>query len=339
MKFKFLIPALLSFSTCFAAMPGKEMRFDQNLPENIVINNRILLKINGTPVTVMDVVKKMDMLFYRQYPDLSNSTLARYQFYTAAWRSILGAVVDEALIETDAKEKNIEITDGEVREELEKLFGPDVVLNLDKAEMSLEEAFKLLKTELIVQRMNAIMVRSKAMTEVPPMRVKELYEKKLTDNPPQNKWVYQILSVRGDDREKVAQEAFRLINEQKMPFEAIVQQLQSETANLSISEEYSREEGSLSLAHKAILSTLSSGACSVPSEREGVTRLFCLKQFEEGHPSSFNEQANQLRQELVQEASARLNKAYREKLRNYYGLTDAYLNAMVPQDLEPFALR
>lgn len=339
MNFKFLIPAMLSFAACYAAMPGNDVRFDQSIPENIVINNRILLKINGKPITVMDVVKKMDMLFYRQYPEMAESNTARFQFYSAAWRTILGSVVDEALIEADAKEKKIEITDGEVREELERLFGPDVVLNLDKAGMSLEEAFEILKTELIVQRMNMIMVRSKAMTEVPPMRVKERYEQMLRDQPPQNTWVYQVLSVRGEDHEKVAQEAFRLISEQKVPFENVISQLQSETATLSLSEEYSREERSLALAHKAILQTLSAGACSSPITKDDVTRLFCLKSFETARPALFNDLADKLKSELVQEASARLNRTYREKLRDYYGLTEDYLNAMVPDDLEPFALR
>ena len=127
----------------------------------------------GKAISVMDVVRKMDLLFYRQYPDLASSAMARYQFYTSGWRSVLGAVIDDYLIVADAEEKEITVNDGEVREELEKMFGPDVVLNLDQLGMTLEEAFDLLKTELTVQRMTAIMVRSKAITDVHPLSVRK----------------------------------------------------------------------------------------------------------------------------------------------------------------------
>lgn len=344
MKFKFLIPALFSCSISFclpsiSGMPGMEGGYDQNYPENLVINNRILLKVNGKTVTVMDVVKKMDILFYRQFPDLKESNLARFQFYSAAWRNVLAAVVDDALIMADAKEKEVVISDGEVREELEKLFGPDVVINIDKLGMSLEEAFELLKTELIVQRMNGMMVRSKAMTEVHPKLVRERYEKMMHDSPPQSTWVYQVLSVKGDDHERVAEEAHRLIAEQKIPFESVIEHLQTEGATLSLSEEYSRDERSLALAHKAILKTLSAGMCSAPTTKENISRLFYLKRFEEGHLAMFNEVAEKYRAELMQESMARHNKIYREKLRAHYGLTEDYLSSMVPEKLEPFAMK
>ena len=163
MKSKFLLACLgIVFSTVSASSPpvdfNSNFSFDQNYPENIIINNRILLKINGKAITVIDVVRKMDLLFYRQYENLASSAIARYQFYNTGWRTVLGMVIDDYLIMADAEEKQIKVNDGEVREELQRLFGPDVVLNVDKLGMTLEEAFELIKTELIVQRMTSMMV-------------------------------------------------------------------------------------------------------------------------------------------------------------------------------------
>lgn len=334
---KKLIFIYLTLISPLIATPSMDFAFDQS--ENLVINNRILLKINGKPISVMDVVRKMDLLFYRQFPDLASSMMARYQFYMNAWRTVLGAVIDDHLIMADAEEKKVEINDGEVREELEILFGPDVVLNLDKMGMTLEEAFNLLKTELIVQRMTGMMVRSKSMTEVHPKRVRKRYEKVLAENPPQNYMVYQIVSIRGPEHEKVAQEAHRLISEQKVPFSEIATHLEDENIEISVSEEYRQAEQNLSLAYKAILETLSIGVTSTPVSNKTVSRLFCLKEVEKVKPESFRNMEDELKKELSQEAFARYNQEYREKLRKHYGITDKYLRTLIPDKFQPFALR
>lgn len=322
-----------------AAAPIPDLAFDQQFPENLVINNRILLKINGKAITVMDVVRKMDLLFYRQYPEYASSTAARYQFYTQGWRSILAAVIDDQLIMADAEEKEITLNDGEVREELEQLFGPDVVINLDNLGMTLEEAFELIRVELTVQRMTSIMVRSRAVCEVYPTIVKERYEKILQENPPQNYWVYQILSVRGDKHDTVAQEAYRLVEEQKIPFGELASAIQAEGIELAYSEEFHQKEQDLSRSYRSVLENLALGVVSAPLTNQKVSRLFCLKAIEQKGPPTFNEVAEDLKRELTQEAVARHNVEYRQKLRKHYGLTDHYISTVIPDNLQPFDLR
>lgn len=335
----------LAFSIGYAApgamTPGFEYSFDQSYPENLVINNRILLKINGKPITVMDVVRKMDLLFYRQYPDLASSQVARYQFYTNAWRSLLAATIDDQLIMADAEEKKVEVNDGEVREELEKLFGPDVVLNLDKMGLTLQEAFDLLKTELTVQRMTAIMVRSKAMPEVNPKNIRERYESFLKENPPQDFWVYQILSIRGKGHETVAQELHRMMEEEKIPFEQVVSVFgkQDPQVEFTYSDEFIQKDKDLSLAYKAVLEALSAGSSSAPVFKKDLSRIFCLKEVKKEEGGVFKEKEEELKADLLQEAMSRHNMAYRTKLREHYGLTEEYLNQVIPEDLHPFALK
>src|ERR1700733_15248143 len=64
----------------------------------IVVNNRIIAKINGKPISVMDLMKKMDILFYRQYPQYASLVMARYQFYQANWSYVLSEMIDKELI-------------------------------------------------------------------------------------------------------------------------------------------------------------------------------------------------------------------------------------------------
>lgn len=345
MKSKFLLACLgIVFSTVSASSPpvdfNSNFSFDQNYPENIIINNRILLKINGKAITVIDVVRKMDLLFYRQYENLASSAIARYQFYNTGWRTVLGMVIDDYLIMADAEEKQIKVNDGEVREELQRLFGPDVVLNVDKLGMTLEEAFELIKTELIVQRMTSMMVRSKAMTEVYPLSVKQRYEKVLAQNPIQDVWLYHILSVRGVGHEAVAAEAYRLINEQGLSYEETIARLKTDQVELTFSDVYTQKEKELSTAYKAVLASLQpGGATSKPITNKTVSRLFCLKGIEKEGSRSFNEMAEELKKELTMEAMEKHNAEYRSKLRSHYGMTEKYLSHIIPNDLQPFAMR
>ncbi len=307
--------------------------------QDLVINNRVLVRINAKPITVMDVVRKMDLFFYRQYPELATSPVARYQFYGSAWETMLTALIDDYLIVADAEEKGVVISEGEIREELENLFGPDVVFNLDGMGLSLAEATEMLKMELTVQRMNMMMVRARAMTDVKPKEVRARYEQMLKDNPPQNSWVYRVLSIRGDEHERVAQEASKLLNEQKLPFEEIVATLSTPDIEISVSDDYQREEGSISLGHMAVLQTLSAGAYSAPLSKDSVSRIFCLGDYQEGESTPFNDIAEKIRSEIVQEVSGKFNEEYRMKLRVHYGMTDQYLSEVVPEGYAPFALR
>lgn len=334
---KWLLFASLATLYLQAAPPASPSLFEQE--QHLDINNRILLKINGKPISVMDVVRKMDLIFYRQYPELASSAVARYQFFSQGWDTVLAAVIDDHLIVADAEEKKIEVTEGEVREELEKLFGPDVVMNLDKLGMTLREAMDMLKMELIVQRMNSMMVRSKAMMEVYPKQVKARYEELMQQNPPQSQWIYKVLSIRGEEHQTVANEAYRLLNEQKLPFEEVAAALFSSTAQISLSDSYSREENAISLGHKAILQTLSVGGYSAPISSDSVSRIFCLQEYKSGERAPFNDLAEQIRIDLMQEIAAKYNDTYRQKLRTHYGMTDAYLSKMIPENFVPFALR
>src|SRR3989344_4181227 len=81
----------------------------------IAIHNTILAKAQGTTISVLDVKKKLDLLFHKNYPHLAQSNQARCQFYEASWRHVLMEMVDHQLILADAAARDVKVTDGEVR--------------------------------------------------------------------------------------------------------------------------------------------------------------------------------------------------------------------------------
>lgn len=326
--------------------------FGSSEPQEILVNNRVLVKIDGKAISLVDVVHKMDYLFYRQFPHLASSLMARYQFYTINWRHMLSSVLDDHLIMQDAKEKKVdeEIKDGDIRETMEELFGPEVVISLDKMGLSYDEAWELVKTDLTVQQMNQMMVRSRAQHEVSPKRVKKHYDSVIKEQPVEDKWVYQTLTIESKDEEKgktVAEKALALLSEEKKTLAelpAVLGQGDEEIV-IRISEEFSRKEKELSPAHKAILQTLAVGTHSAPvlqsSKKDGVMayRIFYLKESEKGKQVPLQELEAKISQEILSKAMARHGDAYVQKLRKHYGITEAYLKAMIPENFEPFVLR
>lgn len=331
---KKFLPFLLSIPLMAAELqPGVD--FAMTPDEHIVIQNRVLLKINSKPLSVMDVVRKMDLIFYQQYPNLVHSEPMRFQFYQANWQTILSAMIDDQLILADAKDKKIDASDGEVRETMEKVFGQDPVLKLNELGVSHEEAYEMLKTDLIVQKLTGGMVHAKALTGVNPKKMKQLYEKMQREHPPQDLYRYQVLSFRGAEAQLRAGQAHQQILSGELRFEQVADMYE----DVSLSEEYRRTEKEISSAHKKVLSAMAVGAVSLPVQRKDVCYLFQLKAVEKDQLPPFNQMEKELKSRVLEQEILEYNTKYRTWLRKRYGLSDKHLSQLIPDDLQPFALR
>ena len=81
----------------------------------ILVNNRILASVNGKNISVVDVMKKMDVYIARAYPEYADSNVHRHQFFIQNWRQTLDQLIDNELIMADAEKLEIKITDAEIR--------------------------------------------------------------------------------------------------------------------------------------------------------------------------------------------------------------------------------
>ncbi|MCH9610827.1 MAG: hypothetical protein S4CHLAM81_10340 [Chlamydiales bacterium] len=331
---KKLLPLLLA-AQLFAIdlQPGSDVSMTPD--EHIVIQNRVLLKINGKALSVMDVVRKMDMIFFQQYPNLVGSTQMRYQFYQANWNTILAAMIDDQLIVADAKDKRVTASDGEIRESMERIFGQDTVIKLDELGVTHEEAYEMVRTDLIVQKLTGGMVHAKALTGVNPKKMRQLYEKMQRENPPQDLYRYQVLSFRGELAQEHAKKAHELLTSGEVAFALVPDHVEG----ASLSQEYSRNEKDISKAHKQVLSAMEVGAVSPPVQRKNVCYLFQLADVERQELPAFAEMEVELKNRVLQEEIIAYNEKYRTWLRKRFGLTDKHLSSLVPDDLQPFALR
>jgi hypothetical protein len=333
------------------ANPMPAPSFEGN--QKIGVQNSILTQVNGSAISIMDVKKKLDLAFHQSYPHLAESTAARFQFYQGSWRRAFLEMVDNELILADAEDKEIKVTEGEVREEMENRFGPNVMSTLDKVGVSYDEAWKMVKNEMIVQRMAWYYINSKALQNVTPQDLRQAYHFYLKENPSYQEWTYRVISIRHENLQMIkpiAEEVHQFLVENKQSPESIGLQLKEiEIANanctIQVSPEYTTKDLELSTAHRAALAALAPGEYGEPNiqtsriEKKTIARIFYLSQ-KEDHPAlSFEQMAQKLKQDLLQKAVASEGDRYLGKLRKHYGYDANHLKESVPDTLNPFSIQ
>lgn len=320
----------------------------------ITVNNRILAKANGKPISVIDLMKKMDMLFYRQYPQYTSSSVARYQFYLANWKNVLSEMIDKELIVADAAESKLTVSAGDVRQEMETLFGPNIITNLDKVGLTFEEAYEMVLADITIRRMMYFRVQSKAITQATPQKIREYYTKIEKDIIRDNEWVYRVVSIRHKDPTKAAdaaQTVQMLLKEDKVPFDEVAAKFKEVTPQgprqptVTVSEEFHTKEKELSDVFKKTLLTLTPDTYSIPTAQKSradnstLVRIFYLKEMVPGGPIPFKELEAKIKEQLVEEAMEKESKAYLTKLRLHFDTQDNLIQELVSSDYQPFVLK
>jgi SurA N-terminal domain len=320
----------------------------------IIVNNRIVAKVNGKAISVMDLMKKMDILFYRQFPQYASSSAARYQFYQANWSYVLSEMIDKELILADAEEAKLVVSAGDIRQEIESLFGPNLIENLDIAGLTLDEASKMILADIIIRRMMYIRVQAKAINQVTPSLIRKYYDDVAKENIRDNEWVYSLVSIRHRDSTKAAEMANRvhhLLSEEQVALPKLDEKL-SETAvqkakapTVSISEEFHIKEKELSDPFKQILLQLTPGSYSAPiaqksrADNSMIYRIFYLKEMIQGGVVPFNELESKIKDRLLEEAIAKETEAYILRLRRHFDVRESELQEILSSEYQPFFLK
>lgn len=342
----YYLSILLCFFS-FALQAAGPIPFSEG--NKINVQNSILAKVNGTTISMIDVKKKMDLLFHQNYAHLESSSQARYQFYETSWRHVLMEMVDHELILADAADREIKVTDAEVREELERRFGPNVMGTLDKVGLTYEEAWRLLKNDLVVQRMTWWFVHSRALEAVKPQEIRQAFKVHLKEHPGETEWHYRVLTIRGEDLPAKATDFALKVQEWNQSPESLQLHLKTfeEThpgVSVALSPEYAAKDRELSDAHREALLPLSPGVYSSPlfqksRDKKEVCRIFYLSQKTDHPAPTFEEVAPVLKHELLQKASVEVSKNYLEKLRKQYRFDAAHLEESLPSDFKPFSIQ
>jgi len=258
-------------------------------------------------------------------------------------------MIDTELILADAEIKEIKISSGDVREEIEYRYGPNIMSRLDELGLTYEEAREMVQNEMIVRQMNWYKVQAKAQQSVTPQDIKEAYKKFISEHPPTEELTYQILSIRGNNCETFSKKVHEILFEMKDIQKAYEELSHSpdcpEGATLQLSEEFKVDAKSLSNAYFEILKPLLPGQYSLPifqvsrADGKSLFRIFYLQDRVFHTPPSFQEMFATLSGELLQKSLEKENTLYITKLRSRHGFDEKFLKAMIPSDFKPFSLK
>ena len=208
---KYTLIACFSFLILAPLANADSAPFLQDKNQQLIIHNRILTKVNNKTISILDVVKKMDVFFSKQYPQYAHSPAAKHQYFSSQWKDMLLQMVDQELILADAEKLDLKITDSEIRETLHDKFGPNLMDSLDSLGLSYEEAKSMIHSEIVVQRMTWFKVHSKALNSVNVQDVKKAFASYCEKNPTKDLWEYEVLSVKAQTEEiahQIANKAF-----------------------------------------------------------------------------------------------------------------------------------
>lgn len=327
------------------------LAFSHEKEPEILVQNRILATVNGKNISVYDVMKKMDVFLARNYPEEAKSNVSRLQFFNQSWRTVLNQLVDNELILADSERLEIKIPDAKIRETIHERFGPNVMASMDELEITLDEAWKMIYTEMAVQQVSWYRVYKKAQDQTGPEDIKASFKQYLVTNPPKEEWKYQVLSIRAKTEQLgsvFAQKAQALIRNEPLPFESLAKILQESnednTATITLSDEYSVESKDLSESHKTVLCNLSEGDYSEPisqvsrHDNSNVHRIFYLTKHTVEEAPSFDSMTDQLLDDLVQKEITALMPPYLAKLRKQFNFDAKSLDS-IPADFQPFSMR
>lgn len=322
------------------------------LQPSLVVNNRVLAKVNGKVVTVVDVMKKMDMLLFREHPDALQSNEKRYQYYMSSWQDLLMDMIDRELVLQDAEEKGIPASSGDVREELEEIFGPNVLLNLEKAQLSYEEAWQMLRADILIRRMLQFQVNARVHPKVTPNEVRLAYDGYVHSLRGSQKWVYRIVSVRGtDDAKKIqaAEKIIQLLKSGGQTFDTLEEQVQEqmkdEAIHVSVSPVFSQARQEMTESIYQTLSSLEAGAMSQPivqksrTENSDVVRIYCLSEKGDVTIAPFAQMESDLKEKMTRRLIFQETQEYFIQLQKQYDVRPEEIAKALPENFQPFMLR
>lgn len=334
---------------------GNDSLFSNKREEpKISINNRILANVNGKPISTYDLMKKMNLSFFRQYPEYASSNEARFQYYEYSWKHTLSDIIDKELILADAQESKIEVSSGDVRQEIESSFGPNTIANLDKAGFTFEEAFKIMQEEILIRRLVGGRVQAKALRKVTPNKVRQAYDEYIQDpaNTRLTRWSYRIVTIKDRNLEKTeetAKTAYQLLMEgislDQLESKLKERKLIGRQAKVTVSNPIKQDDKEISNEYRTFLVPLEKGMYSQPFSHKSRTtkatvyRIFSVDEKIPGGVPSYNEMEAKLKEQLLDKEIDLETDNYLLKLRQHYHIRQSDLDDYLPPNYQPFILK
>ena len=313
---------------------------------DIIIENRVLATIRDQIITVVDVMKKLDMIFCQQFPKYRHVPEARYEFYRANWRRVLEELVDRQLIVSLAEEKQFGVTNGDIRQELEEVFGPNVMMSLYEEGLSMHEVHEMMKADILLRRAMSFFVHAPVVASITPKVLKEAYQKRVAELKAKQGWVWRTVSVKsknGDCPKDIADAVWNLLEREHQALDGIGTGL-PDGIEVTVSQAFRSEQKDVAPNVRQILESLPMCEFSEPqpsTERSTVRkswRCYIVDERFEPKAPTFIELEPALRQEIASPEITRRTIEFFDDLRKQYHVKHLFSSEEL-MVFEPFQLK
>lgn len=328
------------------------LAFCDDLPQKRVrVHNRVVAHVNGKTISVIDLMKKMDMILFQNYPQYLEVPEARFQFYMSQWRSVLSEWIDRELVLADAAEKKFEVSSGDVREELEEIFGPDMMINLDSTGLTLDEAFSMLKDEITIRRMLFMQVRQRVYPQVTPAEVRKAYAEYVNQLSNQKECTWSAISVKSSDMKEAAlfaETIYSLLTNEKIPQDALQDELakrglSKESIQVTVSQPFRQKSTELTGAQQELFFSMKKGEYCLPQlqkSRSGdVVRIYYIHDIVSSEIPPLEAVQTTLREEIAERLTQQKTEDYYKELRRHFHVVKEDIENELPENFQPFELR
>jgi hypothetical protein len=260
-------------------------------------------------------------------------------------------MVDRELVLLDAQDKKFEVSQGDVREELEEIFGPNVMLNLDNAGLTYDEAFSILKNEITIRRMLYMQVRQKVMATIAPQDIRALYDKYREKKGDEKECHWSCITVKNvtqDGLKEVADELYFLLTQDQVPasdLETVLQKkgLLTEGMEVTISPLFTQKSGEIAENLQELFFSMKEGEWSKPQKlasRRGFEsmRLYHIEKCQAADVETFESKELELREALIESRMEEKTKEYYKELEALYTISKDEIEKELPETFQPFEL-
>ncbi len=336
---------LLFISLVCCRMEAEAEETSQRRP-SVIVENRVLATVRDQVITVMDVMKKLDMVFCQQFPQYRAVPEARYEFYRSNWRRVLEELVDRQLIMSLAEEKQFSVTNGDIREELEEAFGPNVMMNLYEEGLSLHDVHEMMKADILLRRIIFFYVHAPVLHAITPDVLRSAYQHRVNELKGKEGWIWRTVTVKakGKDCPKaMADKVWKLLEQDRLPMEKVVAQLPNEI-ECQVSSPFRSEHKEVAPGIQDILEKLPLNSFSEPlpftvrNDPHQCWRCYIVDERFSATVPTFQEVEEVIRQDLAAPEIAKKTIAFFEELRKQYHVQHLFTSEQLLA-FEPFQLK
>lgn len=312
----------------------------------VVVENKVLATVRDQVITVVDVMKKLDMVFCQQFPQYRAVPEARYEFYRSNWRRVFEELVDRQLVLLLAEEKQFGVTNGDIREELEEVFGPNVMMNLYEEGLSMHEVHEMMKADILSRRIISFYVHAPVLNYITPEVLRAAYLKKIEQLQGKQGWIWRTATVKAKGKDcpkEVADLAWKLLETDHLSTDLVASKL-PEGIELVVSQPFRSEQKEVAPAIQQVLEQLPLHSFSAPisftnrSDPHQSWRCYIVDDRVESKVPSFPELEPALRDEIASPEITKRTIDFFADLRKQYHVKTV-LSSEQLLAFEPFQLK